>query len=816
MHAELIGTYRLQLSERFDLDAAAGVIPYLSDLGISHVYLSPVLQPAAGSTHGYDVADPTRINDHLGGEQAMQRLFAALRAHRMAAIIDIVPNHMSATRDNPWWEDVLRLGRESEHACDFDIDWTPPDPELHGKVLVPLLGDHLGDVLERGELTIIEAPADGEPQLGYYGHRLPLHPSSHHLAVSERPDIAAILDRQSYRLAFWRAAAEEINYRRFFEIATLVGLRAEDPRVFEASHAKLFALAAEGPVDGFRIDHPDGLTDPRGYLLALRERLPDLWIGVEKILEPDERLRPDWPVDGTTGYDFIQRTGGLLVDPAGEKSISDFYADFTGHSEPYAALVRNKKREILELAFDGDLRRLVETLRSVCQHPAIRRDHSRRQLRHALAEIVASFPVYRTYLHPARGECTDDDREAVSQALSSARRRALPIDPGLLDLIEDLLTGKRDAGAAGREFIARFQQLTSPVMAKGVEDTTFYCYDRLLALNEVGCDPARFGVSPGAFHEACTHAQQAWPRAMLASSTHDTKRSEDVRARISLLSEIPGAWSEEVHRWASHNSGAWQGREPDRNAEHLLYQTLVGAWPIETERVAAYMEKACREAKTHTSWTDPDPSYETRISEFVRSVLGDPGFTAMLDAFVAPLVGPGRINSLSQTLLKMTAPGIPDCYQGCELWDNSLVDPDNRRPVDYAGRHRLLQVPADAPAIMRQADSGLPKLHVIRRALALRRQRPAAFAPGEAGSYAPLVVSGGKLRHVVAFKRGPAVAVIVPVLPLGLQDGWQDTAVNLGEGTWSHQLADAEFGGPVPLAELLATFPVALLARTNH
>jgi len=815
MRAELAGTYRLQLSAAFDLNAAAGIVPYLANLGISHVYLSPILESAANSTHGYDVVDAERISSVRGGEAGMQKLFQALQDHGMAAIIDIVPNHMSATPDNPWWWDVLKHGRKSARAACFDIDWNPPDAELAGRVLVPVLGDHLGAVLERGELRITRE-GEKEPQLAYFEQRFPLHPDSLNAALEEQPDLPAILEMQAYRLAFWRTAGEEINYRRFFDIATLIGLRTECPAVMEATHAKLFDLVEQGPVDGFRIDHPDGLADPRGYFHALRMRLPNHWLIVEKILEPGERLRPEWEVDGTTGYDFIQRTGGLLIAASGEKSISDFYADFTDHTEPYGALVRNKKREVLDLSFDGDLRRLVEVLKKVCLHPSVRRDHSRRQLRHALAEIAAGFPVYRTYVKLDQCEITDDDREALNQAIASARRRALPIDPSLIDLIANLLDGTIDTGEVGHEFVTRFQQLTSPVMAKGVEDTTFYCYDRLLALNEVGCDPARFGVSPAAYHEACTNIHQNWPRTMLASSTHDTKRSEDVRARIALLSEIPDAWAHAVHGWSNHNSPAWSGREPDRNAEHLLYQTLVGAWPIETERVATYMEKACREAKTHTSWTDPDTSYERRIADFVRNVLADDQFVALLDAFVAPLVLPGRLNSLTQTLLKITTPGIPDFYQGCEIWDNSLVDPDNRRPVDYALRARLVsELERGVGHIMQRIDEGLPKLHVIRTALALRHAERSAFAPGEDGAYAPLVVTGAKLRHVVAFKRGRNVAVVAPVLPLGLLEGWQDTQFHPGEGSWLNLLDGATHVGSVLLAELLARFPVALLKRTD-
>jgi len=814
MHAELVATYRLQLHAGFDLDAAAAVVPYLADLGISHVYLSPLLESARGSTHGYDVCDPSKVSAVLGGEEALGRLFDELRTYQMGAVIDIVPNHMAATPDNPWWWDVLKHGESSAFAASLDIDWSPPDPELLGKVLLPVLGDHLGAVLARGEISWVEG-AD-EPQLAYFDQRFPVNFVGLKIHQSGGA-LAEVLDAQHYRLAFWRTGAEEINYRRFFDIATLVSVRVERPEVFAAGHAKLLELVARGPVDGLRIDHPDGLRDPRGYFLRLRQRAPNLWLIVEKILAPGERLRADWPVDGTTGYDFLQRVGGLFIDGEGEKAISDFYADFTGHAEPFGALVRGKKRSVLELGFDGDLRRLVETMYAVCRHPDVRLDYSRRQLREALAEVVASFPVYRTYVHPPRREVSDEDCDAVKQAIASARRRSVPVDACLMDFLEQLLTGMGAVGELGQEFVARFQQLTSPVMAKGVEDTTFYTYDRLLALNEVGCDPARFGVSPAGFHEASTHAQRDWPCAMLALSTHDTKRSEDVRARISLLSEMPDAWAEEVRRWAEHNAPAWRGRVPDRNVEHLLYQTLVGAWPITPGRVAGYMRKACRESKTFTSWVSPDPEYEQRIEEFVAGVLGDGAFVGMLERFVAPLIRPGRINSLSQTLLKLTSPGIPDTYQGCELWDNSLVDPDNRRPVDFPLRRALLADIAnlDAFQVMAREDEGLPKLHVMGVALALRRRLPAAFRPGEAGTYAPLPVSGGRLRHVLAFGRGERVAVVAQRLTLRLAGAWEDTAVELGEGAWVNLLDGTRHGGSVTLAELLHPLPVALLERTD-
>lgn len=818
MHSEMVATYRLQLHANFTFHAAAAVLPYLSALGVSHVYLSPVLEAGPGSTHGYDVADVTRVSAVLGGADGLAELFGQLRRFGMAAVIDIVPNHMATVATNHWWWDVLEHGQTSVHAPVFDIDWSPPDPELYGKVLLPVLGDHLGAVLARGELGVV---AEGESvQVEYFAQRFPVNAAGRALVaenprLGEHPEaLADLLDAQFYRLANWRTAAEEINYRRFFDITSLISVRVEQPDVFEAVHATLVELVAGGPVDALRIDHPDGLSDPRGYFERLREVLPATRLLVEKILAPGERLRGDWPVDGTTGYDFLQRAGGLFVDPEGEKSISDFYADFTGHSEPLAAVVREKKRAVLETSFDGDVRRLVEALHAVCRQADVRLDYSRRQLRQVLVEVVASFPVYRTYA-VAGTAVAAEDREAIGQALASARRRSAPLDAGILDFLEVILCGECPPGLTAAEFVARFQQLCSPVMAKGVEDTTFYTYDRLLALNEVGCDPARFGISPAAFHEESTHAQRDWPHGLNCLSTHDTKRSGDVRARIALLSEMPDAWGEEVRRWAAHNAPAWHGREPDRSAEHLLYQTLVGAWPIAAERLAAYMQKACREAKTFTSWTDPDPDYERRIAEFVAGVLGDEGFVQMLGGFVAPLVAPGRVNSLAQTLLKLTAPGVPDTYQGCELWDNSLVDPDNRRPVDYPHRARLLgELPKmDVGAVMARAEEGLPKLHLVHKALALRRRRPAAFGAGEAGGYAPLTVAGGRLRHVVGFRRGECVAVVVPRLVLRLAGDWQDTTVELGAGSWLNVLDGTRHTDGVALADLLGRFPVALLER---
>lgn len=812
MHAELRCTYRIQLSRHFDLNQAAAVIDYLSRLGVTHVYLSPILQAGSGSEHGYDVTDPTRVWDSLGGEEALQRLFAALRSHGMATIIDIVPNHLAATWENPWWWDILRQGQASPHADVFDINWDPPDRELRGKVLLPVLGDHLGKLLANHEITF--SANDSEPLVCYYNHRFPINEKGLKMISDGEPDVGLLLQSQFYQLCYWRPGPDEINYRRFFDIQDLVGVRVEDSRVFDATHRKLLEIIGSGPVDGVRIDHPDGLRDPLAYFHRLKQAVGNRWLWVEKILEPGEKLPGTWPVDGTTGYDFLQRVGGLFILPSGEKPISDFYADFTGHAEPYGALVREKKRRVLETAFGADVRRLVESFKDICQRPALRLDYSRRELRLLFTDILASFPVYRTYVDAGRGEPSKEDRAAIRLALASTRRRDHPFDDSLINLLETILNGSAPTEWQTEDFVARFQQLTGPVMAKGVEDTTFYSYDRLLALNEVGCDPARFGFSIQAYHEACVVAQRDWPRGMLATSTHDTKRSEDVRARLALLSEMAGPWAEKVREWSALNFPAWNGREPDRSAEHLLYQTLVGAWPIEADRVELYMQKACREAKVHTSWIRPDESYEARIRDFTRGVTHNRDFIGSLGNFVAPLIPLGRINSLAQTLLKLTSPGIPDIYQGCEIWDNSLVDPDNRRPVDYALRERLfdsLDIIRTAEEILDHNDGGLPKLHLIRTCLQIRRRFPEAFSPGPQGAYRPLLVCGDKLTHMVAFCRGEKVAVAVPRLVHSLGNDWGNTSVALGAGQWTNVFDHSVSEGSIHASQLFKSFPVALL-----
>ncbi|HEY4590919.1 MAG TPA: malto-oligosyltrehalose synthase, partial [Thermoanaerobaculia bacterium] len=629
-----------------------------------------------------------------------------------------------------------------------------------------------------------------------------------------------LLQRQNYRPAFWRTAGQELDYRRFFDVNTLIGLRMEDERVFADTHALVLHWLRKGVLDGLRIDHPDGLRDPEEYFERLRDEAPEAWIVIEKILEPGEPLRESWPVEGTTGYDFLGRVGGLLVDPEGEGPLTELYTELTGQSADWAELVREKKLLVLGDLLASDVNRLAEVFLQVCERHRRHRDYTRFELRQAIRDVVACFPVYRTYVRAEIGEVADLDRRYVDEAIEAAKARRSDLPADLFDFFRGLLLLEiRGPGGsqAESELVMRFQQLTGPAMAKGVEDTAFYNFHRLIALNEVGGSPGDFGLSVEAFHSLSVEAQRLWPRALLATSTHDTKRSEDVRARISLLSEIPEEWGTAVRRWIDHNARHRRGDFPDRNAEYLLYQTLVGAWPISAGRAAAYMEKAAREAKAFTSWTRQNPEYEEALHAFVTSVLEDRDFVADLEAFVAPLVEPGRINSLAQTLLKIAAPGVPDFYQGSEVWDLSLVDPDNRRPVDYELRQRLLDdlTRGMAPEeILARMDEGLPKLWLIHQGLQLRRRSPEAFGP--AGAYEPLRATGPRAEHVVAFLRGGAVAAVAPRLPLRLHGDWQGTALELPPGSWRDELTGEESeGGLRPVSDLLARFPVALLARST-
>lgn len=934
-------TYRLQFHRGFTFDDAAATTPYLAALGITHVYASSYLAAVPGSTHGYDVADPTRLNPDIGDEDAFARWVASLRAHGMGHILDVVPNHMGIARSaNPWWQDVLENGRSSRDAEVFDIDWEPLKTELEGKVLLPVLGDVYGAVLERQEIQL--AYAGGAFSARYADLVFPIAPRSYediltlelpallaaigessddgiellsiltalrHLpgrdvldpelrlerdrekevikrrlaALTERSPrilahveravttlngrqgdsasfdrLDALLSRQAYRLSYWRVAAEEINYRRFFDINELAAIRVEDPSVFERVHAFVFSLLARGLVDGLRIDHVDGLSDPGDYLDRLQARAAELapgrftpaqplYLVVEKILGHDEAL-PAWPVAGTTGYELAAMVGALLVDPASERAVTDVYERFTRLRLRFREICYLGKQMVLRVSMPSELNVLAHRLNRFSERSRHYRDFTLNSLNQAMREIIACFPVYRTYVNE-REPVSDRDRQYIEAAVAEATRRNADRPAAVYAFIRDLLLRRADYLPARERdaymrFLGTFQQVTSPVTAKGVEDTALYLYNRLVSLNEVGGEPDRFGVTPEQLHRWMA----ARPRhGLSATSTHDTKRSEDVRARISVLSEIPAEWKAATARWARLNR---RGRTlidghsyPSRNDEYLLYQTLLGTWPAAPvsadgeraygARIVAYMHKAMREAKVHTSWIAPSEAHEAAMTRFVEFVLdrGHESFRRDFEVMARRVARHGTYNSLAQLAVKIAAPGVPDLYQGTELWDDSLVDPDNRRAVDYARRRQLLRdldeaIAGDGQAAVARRLAAVPaddrlKLFVTMTMLRFRRAERAVFDEGE---YVPLAASGAMRRHVFAFARthGTRVAVVaVPRLTVSLGD-WADTVIAAPPGApaFHHVLADT----PVPViphpdgaatviraADLFADFPVALL-----
>lgn len=819
----LLATYRLQFHPGFTLPMATELLPYLAKLGVSHVYASPLFKAKPGSTHGYDVCDYHLLNPELGTDQDMERFVLSLQKHNMGLILDIVPNHMGIdTPENRWWWDVLEHGETSPYARYFDIQWHSSDPRLQGKVLLPVLGDRYHNVLGKGELQV--EFENKSWVLRHHDHKFPLasgslgHDSEPDLEeINKDPDaLDEILSKQNYRLTYWRYGDSELNYRRFFTITTLAGLRMEDAQVFEDTHKLALHWYHQGWVHGFRIDHPDGLRDPKQYLERLSSQAPGAWIVVEKILEDGEALPPDWPVAGTTGYDFLNRVGGLFVDPQGESGFSNFYQQFTGRVETFAKLARDKKRFVCEHLLVAEVSYLVSLLHRIASQFWQYRDFAVEEWKTVLVELISSFPVYRTYVQTEAERVDNSDKRVIRQAIQDARHEQSCLDPALFTLVEEVTTLQR-RGDLESDFVVRWQQLTGPAMAKALEDTAFYNYNRLVALNEVGANPGEFGVSVEAFHASSKNAQANWPQSMLASSTHDNKRSEDVRARLYLLSEISSDWSEAVMRWSRFNAPFRSGEYPDHNAEYLFYQTLVGAWPLSLERAQAYMEKAACEAKELTDWTQRNSKYETALQEFVAGAIGNESFIRDLESFVAQLIEAGQVNSLAQTLIKLTAPGVPDIYQGSELWDLSLVDPDNRRPVDYKLRRKLLQEAEtlDAATIWKNRAEGLPKLWLIQRTLELRTRHSEWF--GVHGSYEPLKAIGLKAQHVVAFIRSSNVLTVVPRLVIGLQGRWENTELPLPPGKWKNVLTEEDFvGEDCPLERLFKNFPVALLVRKEN
>jgi (1->4)-alpha-D-glucan 1-alpha-D-glucosylmutase len=942
-----LATYRLQLGPHLTFDDAAALLPYLERLGVSDCYTSPFFETSSTGSHGYDVNDHNRLREELGGEPAFRRFAGALRAHGMGLLIDLVPNHMGIARNrNARWLDVLEHGPAAPSAVYFDIDWAPVKGELAGKVLLPILGDQYGVVLDAGQLRL--TLEDGGFRVRYYDHVMPLAPRSwgrvlgHRLAElqarlgAEHPDLIelkslitwlatipprtatdpdrlaarrreveigrqrlqallgaspavsefvadnvrvfngtpgdsrsfdlldGLLADQAYRLAYWRVAGEEINYRRFFDINELAAIRMEEPEVFAETHRLVFGLVGEGVVTGLRVDHPDGLYAPAEYFARLQRGCAralgadgngDFYVVAEKILAPGEPLPQGWATAGTTGYEFLNLVNGVFVDRAQARAMEQIYARQIRLRPPFADVVDACKRLVMETSMAAELNMLGHRLNRISEKHRASRDFTLGSLTTALREIIAAFPVYRTYVGEGGVEGgSSPDREYVARAVAHARRRTPTMNASVYDWIEDVLTlrlppSATEADRAERlDFVRRFQQITPPVTAKGYEDTVLYRFNRLVSLNEVGGDPSRFGTSLAEFHAEMAERRRRSPHALSATSTHDTKRGEDVRARINVLSEMPAEWRARVAAWQrlnrKHRTMVEGAPVPGANTEYFLYQTLVGAWPVDVERLRAYILKAVREAKVHTSWINPNPRYDEALARFVEAVL-DPGRSAAFledfTLFQARVAHFGSLNSLGQTLVKLTAPGVPDFYQGSELWDLNLVDPDNRRPVDWDARTRLLDellaAVAGAPdraalaheLVKTRADARV-KLFVIHEGLRFRRARRALF---ETGAYQPLDAHGAWAEHVCAFARvdGDAAALTVfprllarrgvDALPLG-PEYWADTRLELPPalaGRYANVLTgervetEAGRAAALPLGATLTSFPVALLER---
>lgn len=839
-------TYRLQLGATMRFADVARHADALADLGISHVYLSPVLEAAPGSTHGYDVVDHHRASEALGGDEGFEAMCRELAARGLGVLVDIVPNHMAVGPHNAWWQDVLEHGRSSRYAGYFDVDWHPGE-DADNRVLLPVLGERYADTLASGVLRIVRSGV--RIAVHYHEHRFPVAPRSlaepmgaaaartrdsgfafladalgalpapnatdhdstvrrhrDHRAIesllarhlAEQPAAAAALDdelaaiarapsrldafleRQNWRIGFWRNALDELGYRRFFDVAALAGLRCERPRVFDDVHARVLGWIERGLIDGVRVDHVDGLLDPAGYLDRLRARAPSAWIVVEKILAPDERVPPAWPIDGTTGYEHLARVDGVFLDPAGEPILDELWAAWREAPDD----ARQARLDVVDALFASERARLVALARTLVVAEPMLRDVSARELEAAITELLVSYPVYRTYVREGQ-PASARDREITAEAFAAATAHRPEVTPRLWALLEDALL-------SDRELALRFQQTTGAVTAKGIEDTHQYRDLRLTALCEVGREPGRFATTLDELHAALAEAP---PHTLLASSTHDTKRSEDVRARLCALSEVAPAWRDALARWSTRAARHRSGDLPDRPTEYLLWQTLVGAWPIGPERVGAYLEKACREAKRHTSWLRPDVAYEASVARFVEAVMADAELLDDVERFVLEIDPGAHRTSLARTLVKLAAPGVPDIYQGTEVWETSLVDPDNRRPVD--------------PTALAATDS--PKRRLVQRVLAARAAHPDRFA----APYRRVVVSGPEQERVIAFARGDDLVAVAPRWTARAVV-WGETAVELpgAPGAWTDVITGERVrGGHVPVETLWSGFPVALLGR---
>jgi (1->4)-alpha-D-glucan 1-alpha-D-glucosylmutase len=921
----LSATLRLQFHKGFTLDDAVPLVDYFASLGISHLYASPLLTARPGSMHGYDVVDPTAINPELGGEAALQRLVAALRERGMGLILDIVSNHMAVGgSNNPWWLDVLEWGTRSPYAQFFDIQWNSPDPLLEGQLLVPFLRSDYGEVLQAGEIPVKFDPASGRFYAEHYEHRFPISPPSYAdllsgsgnpelIALGERfaslreqdnpyqcakqlraelaalaakgdagediqrmlarfdatqPDgfarLHALLERQHYRLASWRTAGDDINWRRFFDINELGGLRVERPVVFEETHAKIFELVANGQIDGLRIDHVDGLANPRGYCRQLRRRVERLIAGrppetalehfpiyVEKILGPGEQLQRDWGVDGTTGYEFMNQVSLLQHDPAGEQVLGELWSRLSERPADFMEEVRAAKQLVVTGSLAGDFETVAQLLLQVARGDLMTRDLTLGAIRRALLELIVHFPVYRTYIAASGRRASDEP--FFQQALEGARSTLGEADWPLLAHLQRWLGGEPlrelppgPIRAARKQACVRFQQLTSPAAAKAVEDTACYRSAVLLSRNDVGFDPQTFSAPPEAFHRAALERAETFPRNLLTTATHDHKRGEDTRARISVLSERAAWFAAQAEHWlelaAPLREELADGFAPSRGDELMLLQILLGSWPLDlaaddpggmdeyAKRIAQWQEKAVREAKLRSTWSAPNEAYEGACRAYLeRLLLQEEGaeLRRAIAAAAMSIAPAGALNGLAQTLLRMTAPGVPDLYQGAEFWDFSLVDPDNRRPVDFTARSQALASETGPGELLADWRDGRIKQWLIGQTLALRAQLPELFTAGE---YLPLEVHGEQAERVLAFARshqGNAIVVIVPRLAFMLLDGsdnpaidprrWGDTYVRLPETLATRGLRGLFSGGAVTdhervrLAEALATFPLGIL-----
>jgi (1->4)-alpha-D-glucan 1-alpha-D-glucosylmutase len=851
-----VSTYRLQLRPEFGFERAAELAGYLATLGVSHVYLSPILQAAPGSQHGYDVVDHSQISADLGGEAGFRAMVAEFRAHDLGVVVDVVPNHMGIAApesvNHQFWS-VLAEGAGSPYAHWFDIDWAARG----GRLLLPILGGPPADCA--ADLVVDDAPADvpeGGPVLRYFEHVLPLR-----AGTAELP-LAKLLAAQHYELADWHVAASELNWRRFFDITTLIGLQVQEADVFAASHGLLLGLAAEGLIDGLRVDHPDGLADPRGYLRRLATGISGSWIVTEKILTGDEQMPADWDCAGTTGYDSLRVIGGLFTDPAGAPALTAEYTRQTGGPAEFAPVAYAAKRQIVTSSLAAEVARLTRVAQRAAEagEPGLA-GVSAPDLRSVLTELLVAFGVYRAYVvpgDPPSPAAAADLRRAAAAARAGLPERLHPAADAMAALLAD--PAAAGGGLIRAELAVRFQQTCGPVMAKGVEDTAFYRWSRLASLNEVGGEPGHLGVSPGDFDAFATRLARDWPVTMTTLSTHDTKRGEDMRARLAVLAERPARWAAQVAAWherAVTLAGGPAATLPEPDTEYLLWQTLAGAWPVSADRLTEYLRKAMREAKTRTSWAAPDDGYESAVLGLGRAVLADTGpggLAGQIAGFVAGSEADARANSLGAKLVQLTMPGVPDLYQGCELGSFSLVDPDNRRPVDFGRRIDLLADLDEAglgypePGSTMQGNAGpdnlglhdtglddtildqpgqdagarldLEKLLVTSRALRLRRAHPEIFR----GGFQTLTARGVAAGHVVAFARGGHAVTVATRLPAALarRGGWGDTVLELPPAlaiapggqvlSWRDVFTDTVHAGPdLSLSRLAEQLPVALL-----